>query len=317
MSAIKSSALFSLALAAASACAVPFNPAQVPAAAAWVMHVDVDNLRQTAPGRALTERLTAGKGGQQMDALAAVLGIDLRRDLSGFTLFGPSNNDREGVALLRGRFDPARLEVLLKADAGYRSETYQGSTMHSWIDREKKERRFGALLGDAALVSGSKAAVQRALDVLQARAPALATQNPNQLPLPEPSAAFAVAAANLTRLPMTNSAPNARTLRLARAGSFTMSETAGQVVGRLNLQADREESARLMADAGRGLLAMALLDDQQDAASRELLQSIRIEQAGAAVTLSLGMPAEKAAVWLRVQMEKDEQKKAAEAAAVE
>lgn len=299
------------------ASAVPFNAAQVPAASAWVMHLDADALRQTAPGRALMEQLGTGKGGQQMDALAAVLGWDMRRDLSGLTLFNTTGDEREGVALLRGRFDPARLEVLLKADPGYRSEAYQGTTVHAWIDQEKKQRRFGALVGDVAVVSGSKAAVQRALDVLQARAPGLSTQNPNQLPLPEPGAAFAVAAANLTRLPMTNSAPNARTLRLARSGSFSMSESAGQVIGRLSLQAEREESARLMADAGRGLLAMAQLDDAQDAASRELLQALRIEQAGPAVVLHLAMPAEKAAVWLRVQMEKDAQKKAAAAAAVE
>ena len=297
--------------------ATPFNAAQVPAAAAWVMHLDAEALRQTAPGRALMEQLGTGKSGQQMDALAAVLGWDLRRDLAGLTLFNTTGDEREGVALLRGRFDPARLEVLLKADPGYRSEAYQGTTVHAWIDQEKKQRRFGALAGDVAVVSGSKAAVQRALDVLQARAPGLGAQNPNQLPLPEPGAAFALAAGNLSRLPMTNNAPNARTLRLARSGNFSLSESAGQVIGRLRLQAEREESARLMADAGRGLLAMALLDDAQDAATRELMQALRIEQAGPEVSLHLAMPAEKAAVWLRVQMEKDAQKKAAAAAAVE
>ena len=315
MKLIPSTMMLGLALASAAP-AAPFNPAQVPAAATWVMHVDLDNLRQTAPGRALAEQLSGGKSGQQLDALAAVLGVDLRRDLTGFTLFGASNWDRDGVAVLRGRFDPARLEVLLKADPGYGVETYQGTALHTWIDREKNERRYGALLGDLALVSGSKAALQQSVDVVQARGASLAGQNPNQLPLPAPGSAFAVAAANLTRLPMATNAPNARTLRLARAGSFTLAEQGGQVVGRLSLRAERDESARLMADAARGLLAMAQLDEQQDAATRELLQSFRVEQTGSSVELQMGLPAEKAAVWLRLQMEKDAQKKAAEAAAV-
>ena len=308
--------LSGLALAQA-AVAAPFNAAQVPAAAVLVLHLDADALRQTAPGRALLEHLNSGKGGQQMDALAAVLGWDLRRDLAGLTLFNTTSDEREGVALLRGRFDPARLEVLLKADAGYRSEVYQGATVHGWIDQEKKQRRYGALLGDLAVVSGSKAAVQRTLDVLQARAPALAGANPNQLPLPEAGAAFALAAANLAAFPLTNTPPHARSLRMARSGSFTLAEAGGQVLGQLTLRAEREEAARLMADAGRGLLALAQLDDQQDEAAREMLRALRIEQGGSEVALHLTLPAEKAAVWLRMQLQKDAQKKAAEAAAVE
>lgn len=317
MKRILANALLGTLLAAVTASATPFAPARVPAGALWVIHADLDSLRASAPGRALSEHLATGKAGQQMDALAAVVGIDLRSDMTGLTLYGTSPAERDNVAVLQGRLDAQRIEVLLKANAGYKAEAYQGLTLHSWIDDKKKERQFGAIVGDLAVVSGSRATAQRAIDVLQARAASLAAQNPNQLPLPAAGTAFLLAAANLSQVQMTNAAPKARTLQLARAGSLVFSEQAGQVIGRLLLQSDQEPNARLIADAGRGLLALAQLDRQNDVQALELLQAIRVDQAGPEVSLNLAMPAEKVAVWLRTELQKDAKKKEAEAAKVE
>ena len=299
----------------------PLQTAQVGADARWVVHVDVDRLRTTAVGQALMDQLTAGAGGRKMDALAAILGADLRRDLSGATLYGPTTNEADAVVLLAGRLNQQQLETLVKADDGYRAETYQGATVHSWVDRSKQpaRRAHAAMLpGGPLVLAGSGPALRGALDVLQGRATALSSDNRHGLALdPSAAATFFLAGADLAGLKSADAPPKAQTLRQARSGSISLGEEGADSVGRLRLVAATPEGAKLMADAARGLMAVAQLSDETDAATRELLNSLQIEQQGSEAGLTLRMPAQKVAVWLRVQIEKDAKKKAAAAAAVE
>ena len=75
---------------AAAANAAPLDPKQVPAEAKWLMHVDVDAMRQaTVVQKAWKKGLEMHKEAQQhLDKLKTAIGMDICKDLHGVTAYG-------------------------------------------------------------------------------------------------------------------------------------------------------------------------------------------------------------------------------------
>ena len=276
--------------AAQSVFAGPFDAAKVSSDARWIVHFDAERLRQSQVGAAVTKGLSEGLAGRRMDALTALIGMDLRRDISDITLYGTSERKEDGVCLIAGAINEKQLVTLIRGDAAYTSTGYSGTTIHSWNDKRENHRVFAASAGGGLLaISSSEASLKRALDIAAGRSTSLARENKLGLKAPADATLF-MACADLTGLK--NAAAEAQTLRAAKSGSIAIGESGNDIVATASLVAESPESAKNMIDAARGIVAMILLDEKTDARTREALRSVVLDSNGSAVTVSARIPAQ-------------------------
>jgi hypothetical protein len=301
-----------LGLAGSVAHAGAFRAADVAAGAKWVLHADLDQFKQTAVGRLFVDGLAADEHARKLDALEAVIGMDVRRQLGGWTMYGLSGDKQDSVILASGNFDPAQFIKLVRANDHYRTFAHAGTTVHAGRN-EKSEPFFIAFPATGrAVVASSEPGIKDALDVLGGGKPSLAQQNAAGLPLEGSSGrAFFAAAAALNEIK--NADPQARTLRIARTGALTLGEEAGSVLASIDLAAGSAEDAVHLQDAVRGLIALALLDDKHDAGTRQAIRDTKVEVEGSRLHIALRVPAGLVIDGMRKDWEKRARAKAAAA----
>src|SRR6266581_4570970 len=123
-----------LGLTTSATLAGPLNRADVPAQAAWVVHVDCDILRPTTIGQYLLTELDKPNVQAKFAAFQSIFSFDPRKQLHGFTLYSAGSSAEDSVLLLYADFDPDRLVTLAKAANGYDSVTNGQHVIHNWID---------------------------------------------------------------------------------------------------------------------------------------------------------------------------------------
>ena len=279
--------------------------------------IDADQLRATTVGNALLQQLSTGPEAARIDALKMLTGSDIRRDISAVTLYGASDREEDGVVLLQGRFNAEQLTTLAKANDGYAAEAYRGTTIHTWPDKKKgpgKTSHAAILPSGILLLAGSDSAIKSAVDAATGQAATLASNNKYGLRTDGASGQTVfMAAADLENLKNAKAKANAQTIRQARSGSVTVGQVGSDVVANVHLDADSAENARKMHDAIKGLIAIVQLSDEADAQTKSLAESVKLEQNGTSLEVSLSRPAQQLADWLVTEMQKKQKKVAAPA----
>jgi len=292
---------------ATAAWAGPFNPADVPAEAAWFAHVDVDQLKATQVGKSVMEQLTTGEADKKFAALQAVFNFDPRKDLSGLTVCGTGN---KSYALLRGKFDAERLVTLLRANEAYQATTQEGYTVHSWLDENKakkkgpdKARMFGAFHASGAIVISEEAGVlTHALAVLDGKKPASAFKAPT----PSGTVPFMVG----TVSDLSGTDPKNAVLKLARGGTVILGEDGDRVKGRLAIETTDSATASNLLKVAEGMRSALLLNTEKDPRAAKLAGSASVALEGQTVSVQLDFPASEIAQAIREEAAKKQEKKA-------
>ena len=84
----------------------PLKPELVPAQATWFVHLDVEKLLASQVGAQLLDAIKAEpKFSAQLDKIQATVGVDLRKDIKGLSLFGPDAHIRLAIAAPTGGQD--------------------------------------------------------------------------------------------------------------------------------------------------------------------------------------------------------------------
>ena len=92
---VASFAFATLALIAAVGPAAPFQSKNIAADAKWVIHVDVDGVRDsTIVKKAFATCPILKNSGMIFDMIRDKIGVNLRKDLHGVTLYGPDSNKK-------------------------------------------------------------------------------------------------------------------------------------------------------------------------------------------------------------------------------
>jgi hypothetical protein len=167
-----------LALLAAVGQAAPFESKNIAADAKWVVHVDVDAVRESSVVQKAFETcpLLKNDSGKHFDMIRDKIGVDLRTDLHGITVYGPDTDKTHGVAIV---FATVNKKLLLEkaAKATDHKVTKHGEVeIHSWTQKcgSQTHPAAGAFYKDDVLVfAGSVQGVAAAIDVLDGKSPGI------------------------------------------------------------------------------------------------------------------------------------------------
>jgi len=271
----------------------------LPGDSLFVASMDVVRLRK-AP---LYGKIDSESG--QLKTFLLRLGIDPRKDLDQVTLAfrGSGTEPGEWLALLRGRFDRARIEKGLE-DPGARMsvDTYRGKKIHGLVRVPDIGELSFAVIDPTAAALGKSTAIQRALDVRDHAVPSLErneTMKKLVTSLNPKAQVWAVLdgreLARLTSsrrqsLPGVLPEPAVRNLASVVDGRLAaiVSEDLGVTV---EIDTMTEKSARNLADAVRGILAFGKLGTQgRDPDSAAALETISVTDRGKIVNLRMDLP---------------------------
>ncbi len=280
------------ALPLARAGAGPIEPKRVPENAVWVVHLDVERLKQTEVGKFLMEQLKTPDAERQLAAARTVFDFDPRENLLTMTLFGNDFKNPAVVALVQGKFDAERLATLAGGQPNYLQSDYAGSIVHQWDDRNNGRTMFAAFPAEGWIAAGSDGeALKAALDVLGARKPSMAGKAGSFLPAPSNNLPMLTIALSLANAELGADAPPA--VKEARSGALTITELAGEVSLDVAVEFANVERAAQVRDLAAGFVAMAAMNAQENPELAELAQKAQITLDGATARLRLRMPAAK------------------------
>ena len=294
--------------------AAGFQSKQVSSSATWVVHADVEKLRQTQVGGFILGKLNEGEAANKLAAFAAVFGFDPRKDLNTVTLYGKSKDPAQSVVLAGGTFNGDQLVTLLKANNTYESQAYGTYTIHSWIDEKKPNegRQYGCLHpGGTILISHGADMLKEALDVLDGKQAGLDTAKVFGGALLA-DAPFFMAGANISQVGDVR--PDAAVLKQAAGGQMALAEKDGSVVLAVAVTANSLEAATNMQSVAQGMVAMAQLGQEKNPELARIAQATRISRDGNTVRLDLTYPVNETIALLEAGMAKRAQFQAAHGA---
>jgi hypothetical protein len=296
------------------ASAAPLQRSDVPAELAWVLHVDCDGLRPTAIGQYLMAEMAKPEGPAMFDAFQTLFNFDPQKQLHGLTLYSTGQAADDRVLLVYADFDPDRLITLARAAKDYQSTPYKQHVIHNWIDEKRQARHGGEPRVYAAIQNGQivvyaqqEAWVAHALEVLDRATPTLAGSGGfAQLGA---GGSNSLLQASARKLDLADSDPGAVFFRLAKMGRLQIGEVQGQLKGALNVEANDNGVARLMAWVGQGVLALLKLQKGNPSLAK-LAEALALKQDGTTVVVSLAMPTDEAIGLMKADAARKARKKA-------
>lgn len=280
---------------------------QVPAEAQWFLHLDFDGFKATKLGKlALDPTASYAK---QLDAMAALLQFDLRKDLNSVTFYGqvnPTGEPERAVALVRGQFKPDHLLNLLKLNPTFKSEKAGTHELLAWTDKKEgvAKENFASIASDKLLVWGSqRPLLLQALKVIGGQGETL---NPNRLEnLKMDKGAFFIAVVvSLEGLPIP---PQAKFLEQVKSLGLTFREEGANLEASVRLQAANATASMQLRDILQGLIAIGQLAvagnaDPKVVPLAELLKQVTLEQSENLVQVRLTVPLDQVLQKARAQL---------------
>lgn len=264
---------------AASLQAAEFNPAHVSSDAKWWLHADLEAARGTEMGKRVVS-VVEDKQGAQLRALKRMFSLNPLTDLKGITLYGDGRADH-AVVLIHGKFDRAHLEDLVAAGDDYSSEEKDGTTIHSWTDKGKRQHAFFAQ-NDLLVFSHFPDLLNVAMTTLKSQGMA-----PDPFVSAGSGAPFLVGSAMLSEVEMKGD--ESELLGHAEVLKIALAEAGGRMEGRMLIDtADRADGERFR----KIMEGMIALGELGNAALRDadMQFEARGENGGRTVRSTLSMP---------------------------
>ena len=263
---------------------------QLPANTRWVLQCDVQALRDAPPGKELLATLTEAPPGAEWRALEAVAPLSSPTTV---IASGSAGVMQGAVIYLYGRWEPRKLSAALAASHPFTTTKYARHLILHWekggASQEWPCTSACILSTNLVLLAVHGAGLQPALDVLDGKAPALASVPRFQhLPAAENSALLQVVAVDLKELladiPQAAMLPPADTLRLTLQADRQGVHLKGVI------QAATADGALQVQMALTGLQAVALFQGAKEPDLAALARTARISVDGRNVSVSLSAP---------------------------
>ncbi len=265
--------------------AAPLNPKDVAAEPAWVVHVDVDALRNTAVAKTI---LSQPEIQDKLAGFGALFDFDVRTQLHGVSLYATKEHIKDGTVIVYADFDGKRLLTLAKGMAqDFHTVTNGSHTIYCWNDDKHKdkggeEKKYGAIEGNRVIVSSDGTQLANALDVIEGKAQTFSEKG---LPQSEDGESI-IASALLMKTDFDNEDDNAAILKLSKTVSAKIGEKGDKMIAHVKFEAADEETAKQIAAIAQGLIAFGQLMKPNESLTK-LANSIVLKQDGSTVGVTL------------------------------
>jgi hypothetical protein len=299
-----------LASLSASALAAPLQRADIPANAAWVVHVDCDAIRPTAVGQFLLGELAKSENKARISVLQSLVGVDIATQLHGLTLYNCGTETKDGVLIVYADFDPDKLNNLAQVAKNPQSTKHHSVTIRSWTDENKTEdgkekRTYGAIKGNRVFLGQQESTVADALDVLDGGASLAGSKNFPQLGTADTPKCVQAAAHHLD---LPGGDPHAAMLKLAQGMHLDVGESEGKVKATLALEAKDGDVAQQMFSVAQGLLALIKLQNKPE--TTKLANALSLKQDNTWVVANLNVDADDLVEAIKAKAAKKAERKA-------
>ena len=280
-----------IALTAAAAFAVDFSPNLLAEDAQWVMHANFDKGRSTEFGQFVMSEMKKGKCKAKLEESKALLNMDPSTDIASITAYGWDMLKEEGALLIDGRIDRTAMVDFLSQVDGFQTRTLDGYQVMSWNSMKcgdgTKETCATFTAQGMMVVSDSLEGVAKAADVLAGRSGAIGTASPLNL-ANQGQSAFMAAAVNVDQAE--NIPAKAALIKQSKSMVFSLSESAGNIVMTVKLNAADAETAMNVDSIARGMLAMMYMQSQENPQLAEIAKGVSIVNNGTEVVVSMRIP---------------------------
>jgi hypothetical protein len=276
----------------------PVELKQVPADAKWLIHVDVDAMREaTVIQKAYHKCMEMHKDAQKhFDKVREMLGLDLKKDLHGITIYGKDLDRHHGVVIVHADVDQKLLLEKAQKAPEHKVAKYGSFEIHSWTHKHGKQSHtaFGTFFKSNVLVlAGCDKAIQAALDVLDGKSPGITDEKSPLGGRLAPGAILIVRASAL--------GPQVKCPVLKEADSLrvTLGENKGESFYRARLTMKSSEAADQVKSIVEGFKAMVGLSHGSDALAMKLVGAIKVTTKDKAVRIAWNAPADD--VWTAIE----------------
>jgi hypothetical protein len=295
------------------------NPAIVAADAQWLVHVDLNTLRQSVVGKELLALAEKAK----FDTGQGKIGIDWKKfseTIGSATAYGstlsPDPKQMDGALVIQGTADLRKIaeSLLIQANLANPKEIaeltdlpfpayglYPGAKPKASKDGKEAKPADDAKAAAAPevviafppepiiLVSKSKAQLLKARDVFRGAAPSLAKSSTELAKFVKGSEGAYLFAASLVPAEKFFPAegPQTRILKMASSGALAIGERNTDTFGRADLVASSDAMADKLQKIVQGMTAMMSLAESNDKALADFLSSANVTREGKTVSLSL------------------------------
>lgn len=274
---------------AAMVLAGPFNPKDVAADPALLVHVDCDALKSSTVGQSI---LSQPDVSDKLAAVGAIFDFDIRKQLHGLTVYTTEEHPKDGALIVYADFDPDRLITLAKANEGFRSVTNGSHVVYSWVDEKKKgkdgegRRVCGAILGHRVIFGQDETHLADALNVIDGQSPSFSGKKV----LGEPEAGESILVQGvLLKFDFDSADQNAAIFKMSKSVRLKLSEKDSTMTAKVRFEAADADTANNIGNIAQGLLAVLKMQ-KSDANATKLANAIVIKQDGATVGLTLSVP---------------------------
>lgn len=145
-------------------CAGELDWRMVPEGWRWVVHLNVEQIRQSsAAGTVLKRFWDRFPDRAEIESIALLAEADIQNSLRGVTFLGRSFDPRQGVVLVQVRVNQARLVGFVSSSPEHATEMLHDVTVHRWFDPTEKTMIWGCFLPDDWLVISRDGETVRAI----------------------------------------------------------------------------------------------------------------------------------------------------------
>ena len=236
------------------------------------MHIDVDAIRDSKIVQKAFQTCPMLKdSGKHFDEIRDKIGVDLRKDLHGVTLYGSDTDKTHGVAIVFSTVDRELLLKKAESAADHKVTRHGDIKIHSWTGKHdgKTHPAAGAFFKPDVLVFAADAdRVAAAIDVFKGESAGLSGNSPLGGKPPAGSTFIARAIA----FP---EAPHAPRLKLVKSLRIATGEHDGTSFYRANFVMKTSDAATQVKAISDGFMAMGTLRFGGDADVEKLIDGLK------------------------------------------
>ncbi len=278
--------------------AEPLDLKQVAADAKWVAHVDVDALRASVVVQKAYHKCMEmhKEAAEHLDKLPGKIGMDLRKDLHGFTIYGKDFDKSKAVLILYADVNQQLLKEKAAKAPEHKVTNYGSFELHSWAAKGPHGSHpvVGAFFKPNVLVfGGCQEAVTAALDVLAGKSPGITGRDSLLAGRTLPGSILIVRAAAVD--------PKTPFAVLKQTDSFriALGENNGQSFYRARLNMKSTEAVAQVKTIAEGFRALVSLNKGIDPEALKLIDGLKV--AGEGKTLNVTWNAKADDVWAAIE----------------